>query len=562
MSEVLYRKWRPQSFSEVVGQDPVTRTLRNSISSGRLAHAYLFCGPRGTGKTTLGRLLAKASNCQAPVEGEPCNICESCTSFNEGRALDFVEQDAASHNSVDDIRQLRENVVLTPMSGGRKVYLLDEVHMLSTSAENALLKTLEEPPPHIVFVLATTEPHKVSPTIISRCQRFDLRRISNAAVVKRLAYICEQEGYTFDEASLDEVARSSGGSLRDAINGLEQVVTYYGQAPAYEQVQEALGLSVDARAGELVRLVLGGDLGGALGLISAVGDDGADMKQFCKQVAVFVRGLLLAKAGAGASLDLPKEMAAQVRTQAAGYNHGDIVRALKAFARADFRDDPQSSLPLELAVIELIAETPPGGSNAMATTGSAPARHVDQAPRQEREHAPAKAAEAPPKPEPQFSIPAAELDEVASTVASASFDTPQETPGDAEPAPARPVSSGTESALLDSVRQACRETDKTLSALLNGSCEVRSVEGDEVVLGFYHTFHLERAESEPNAGKLAGLFTQALGRPVKLRFEKAERAPREQSTASARGGHLVQAAKELGAKPVGDAQADEGGLDG
>ncbi len=184
MSEVLYRKWRPQRFSEVVGQDPVTRTLRNSVVSDRgLAHAYLFCGPRGTGKTTLGRLLAKVANCSVPADGEPCNECPSCIAFNEGRAMDFIEQDAASHNSVDDIRQLRENVVLTPMAGGRKVYLLDEAHMLSSGAKNALLKTLEEPPPHIIFVLATTEAHKLDATITSRCQRFDLRRIPMTAVV-------------------------------------------------------------------------------------------------------------------------------------------------------------------------------------------------------------------------------------------------------------------------------------------------------------------------------------------------------------------------------------------
>jgi DNA polymerase III subunit gamma/tau len=543
VSEVLYRKWRPQSFSEVVGQDAVTQTLRNSIVSGRLAHAYLFSGPRGTGKTTLGRLLAKAVNCTAPVDGEPCNACESCNAFNEGRALDFVEQDAASHNSVDDIRQLRENVILTPMSGGRKVYLLDEVHMLSTAADNALLKTLEEPPDHIIFVLATTEPHKVTPTIISRCQRFDLRRISNAAVITRLKHIAEAEGYTLDDASLEEIARSGGGSLRDAINGLEQVVTYYGTAPAYEQVQEALGLAMDSRAGDLAREVLAGNLGGALGLIAAVKADGTDMKQFCKQVTDFLRGLLLAKAGASESLDLPKEIAVEVKAQAASADHGAIVRALKAFGRADFRDDPQSSLPLELAVLELTpgVALPTERPVPAPTTAARPAATVPQP--------------SAPKAEPSLSIPAAELDEVASTVASTSFET-SEPPAEVAPAAvAARVTGGDNAGLLDQVRQACRETDKTLSALLNGSCDVTSVAEDHVVLGFYHTFHLERAESEPNSGRLAKLFSDALGRPVRIQFEHT---PRERSATPVRGGHLVEAAKELGARPVSNGSSGEG----
>ncbi|HET9476151.1 MAG TPA: DNA polymerase III subunit gamma/tau, partial [Dehalococcoidia bacterium] len=351
MSEVLYRKYRPQTFAEVVGQDAITRTLKNSVAGKKLAHAYLFCGPRGTGKTSLGRLLAKAANCAAPTEGEPCNTCDSCRAFIEGRAIDFVEQDAASHNSVDDIRQLRENVALTPMSGELKVYLLDEVHMLSKGAYNALLKTLEEPPPHIIFVLATTEPHKVEATIISRCQRFDLKRISSAGITKRLAQICEAEGFTLDQASLDEIARSASGSARDAINGLEQVVTYYGAAPTSDQVQEALGLTIDARSGQLAALALNGDLPGGLKLIATVRDDGVDMRQFAKQVVHYLRGLLLAGVGASDSLDLPAEMAAEVKAEAKTRERGQVVAALRTFGRLDtaFRDDPQSSLPLELA---------------------------------------------------------------------------------------------------------------------------------------------------------------------------------------------------------------------
>ncbi len=541
MSEVLYRKWRPQSFTEVVGQEPVTRTLRNSIASGRLAHAYLFCGPRGTGKTTLGRLLAKAVNCASPAEGEPCNACDSCRAFIEGRAIDFVEQDAASHNSVDDVRQLRENVVLTPMSGKRKVYLLDEVHMLSNAAENALLKTLEEPPPHITFVLATTEPHKVSATIISRCQRFDLRRIPLSSVVERLTFVCEQEGYEFDGQSLEEIARSSTGSLRDAINGLEQAVSYYGRSPTYEQVQAALGLSVDARSGQLARLALDGDLPGGLRLIGAVRDDGVDMRQFCKQVVNFLRGLLLVKTGAAEALDLPREMTAEIKKEAATRDRDQILSALRTFGRVDFRDDFQSSLPIELALVEMVSAVEAGArqnveAQAVAPKGAPEARVS--------------------KPEPQFSIPAAELDDVASTVASTSLGaTPEEPAGPFEEATSAREGGG----LLDQVRQICKETDKALAALLNGSCEVRSVSDDQVVLGFYHTFHLERAESEPNAGKLRELFSRALARPVRVVFEHAARS---RADVPVKGGHLVRAAKELGARFVSGPTADEGDQNG
>ncbi|HEY8766586.1 MAG TPA: DNA polymerase III subunit gamma/tau [Dehalococcoidia bacterium] len=552
MSEVLYRKWRPQSFSEVAGQDAVTRTLRNSVASGRLAHAYLFCGPRGTGKTTLGRLLAKAAGCAAPVDGEPCNECASCISFNEGRAFDFVEQDAASNNGVDDIRKLRERIISEPGEQRFKVWLLDEVHMLSVPAQNAFLKTLEEPPPRAIFVLCTTEAHKVSGTIISRCQRFDLKRIPMSAAQARLAFICEKEGLTLDAASLEEIARAATGSLRDGINALEQVVTYYGKSPTHEQVCEALGLSVDARSGQLARLALEGDLTGGLMLIAHVRDDGVDIKQFAKQVVKYLRGLLLAKAGASESLDLPQEMAAEVKADAARLTKGDIIRALQLFGRIDFREDAAASggsLPLELALVEFVSEA--SEPRAEPAIPAAALEKRESQPASAALRAAPRAAKPPVEPpviERAAAAPAAEppIPEV--------IPIPEPVPVEATASEPTPVAVSASDAapsgdLLERVRQSLKESEKQLSALLNGSCELKSSEGETVVLGFYHTFHLERIERGGYKGKLEEAFSIALGRKVTVVYEHS---PQERATGDKQrtGGHLVQAAREMGARAV------------
>jgi DNA polymerase-3 subunit gamma/tau len=560
VSEVLYRKWRPQSFSEVAGQDAVTRTLRNSVATGRLAHAYLFCGPRGTGKTTLGRLLAKAANCAAPEDGEPCNKCDSCLAFIEGRAMDFIEQDAASHNSVDDIRQLRENVILTPMAGERKVYLLDEVHMLTGAAQNALLKTLEEPPPHIIFVLATTESHKVSGTIVSRCQRFDLKRIPMPAAQGRLAFICEKEGLTLDAASLEEIARAATGSLRDGINALEQVVTYYGKSPTHEQVCEALGLSVDARSGQLARHALEGDLTGGLMLIAQVRDDGVDIKQFAKQVVKYLRGLLLAKAGASESLDLPQEMAEEVKAAAVLLPKGEIIRALQLFGRIDFREDAAASggsLPLELALVEFVSSATEPLEGPAPVAATAPPKREPQAPPTTPKPTP-KAAKPPveqpvieraaPAPAPPAEPPKASEPAVEPAMAEILVEAPAPEP--VATAPANVSASGASDDLLDRVRQSLKESEKQLSALLNGSCELKSSEGDSVVLGFFHTFHLERIERGGYKGKLEAAFSAVLGRKVTVVYEHSPQERPAGDKQQRTGGHLVQAAREMGARAV------------
>ncbi|MCB0122259.1 MAG: DNA polymerase III subunit gamma/tau, partial [Caldilineaceae bacterium] len=226
MAQALYRKWRSQTFDQVVGQEHVITTLRNALRDNRVAHAYLFAGPRGTGKTSIARILAKALNCTAPEGERPCDQCPTCVAITEGRMLDLIEIDAASNNSVDDIRDLRDKVNFRPSEGRFKVYIIDEVHMLSISAFNALLKTLEEPPPHARFMLATTEPHKIPATILSRCQRFDLRRIAVPEIVNHLHYIAKEEGFTAEDEALTAIARGAQGCMRDAISLLDQMLSY------------------------------------------------------------------------------------------------------------------------------------------------------------------------------------------------------------------------------------------------------------------------------------------------------------------------------------------------
>ena len=271
---MLYGKWRPQNFDEVVGQDQIVTTLKNALTTGQIAHAYLFSGPRGTGKTTMARILARAINCSNLQDGQPCNACAACVAIGNGTALDLIEMDAASNRGIDEIRDLREKIAYAPSDLKAKVYLLDEVHMLTKGAFNALLKTLEEPPPHAFFILATTELHDVPATVVSRCQRYDFRRVPLDAIVGRLALISREEGFSIPDDALQVIAKQARGGLRDAITLLEQVASQYGNAPTREDVLAALGLVHDERIAVMADAILDEDLGTALTIAREVADDG------------------------------------------------------------------------------------------------------------------------------------------------------------------------------------------------------------------------------------------------------------------------------------------------
>jgi len=531
------------------------RTLRNAVASRKVSHAYLFSGPRGTGKTSTGRLLAKAANCRDPQEGEPCNNCDSCVSFTEGRAMDLVELDAASNRGIDAIKDLRERVGFAPGSAEFKVYILDEAHMLTTEASNALLKTLEEPPPHVIFVLATTEPHKIPATIGSRCQRFDFRRIPLEAAVDRLAYVCDQEKITCPREALELIARSATGSMRDAINMLEQVVDYHGRELSVEAVQSGLGLTGDARSNDLARRVLKGDLGAGLALIASVRDDGLDLRQFQREVVSYLRQLLLVAAGADSVLSLTKEQAKEMKKVLEGVSKEEVVRALRAFGQVDVRADPLSSLPLEMALAECVLVRQAAEAKAQA----APPPVVER-----REAAPARAPTAAPAPAP---APVSD-DRIAARGPSRPKAPPAESPAlvtaavenagpseaDATPAvPVQPVVAALQAKWQD-VYQLARKINFKAGALLNSGCAITAIDASTVVFGFRH----EPLVDKMNSGE-GGAYLQALREAVQkvLGASYEVRCVYDPQASSGRaagggsgGGHLVQAARELGARVV------------
>lgn len=366
--QALYRKWRSRSFDELIGQPHVVQTLKNALDSGRIAHAYLFSGPRGTGKTSSARILAKAVNCLAPEGQRPCNECALCRSITNGSALDLIEIDAASNTQVDKVRDvIVEKINFAPSEARRKVYIIDEVHMLSNSAFNALLKTLEEPPPHAMFILATTDIHKVPATILSRCQRLDFRRIGVQEVADHLAWILEQEGVTADADVLELVARQGTGSMRDSQSLLDQLMAYGGNHLTMVHARAALGLASSESVQGLVEHILAHETSNALRLVGHLLDQGTDPRQFLVDVLDYLRSLLLTMAGGGQKLiDLPEEQYGRLRQQMRYINPPALMEVIRLFnqAGADLKLGLQAQLPIELAIVEAILKLQEQGITA------------------------------------------------------------------------------------------------------------------------------------------------------------------------------------------------------
>ena len=357
--QALYLKWRPLSFDDVVGQEHITRTIRNSIKTGRIRHAYLFSGPRGTGKTTSARLLAKAVNCRhEDPEKRPCNECACCNAVNEGRFLDLIEIDAASHTGVDDVRDLRDKIAFAPSEGRYKVYIIDEVHRFSGNAFDALLKTLEEPPDHALFVLATTEIDKVPATIKSRCLPFEFRRLSQREMVERLTLIAAEEGLDIEPAALELIAREGTGSARDSISLLDQIVADPGEKITLELAQRILGTASARAVRDLVDALLRQETAHALHIINQAIDSGSDPRQFGQQIVEHLRCVLLAQTASADLIDASADDQQLYAEQAQMISKSQLLRAVRAFNDAvnNYTGGWQPQLALELALIESLQE--------------------------------------------------------------------------------------------------------------------------------------------------------------------------------------------------------------
>ncbi len=353
--QVSARKHRPMTFAEVSGQPHVVRTLTNAIAAGRTAHAYLFSGMRGVGKTTMARILAKALNCEQGPTATPCLECVNCLEIGRGASFDVLEIDGASSNSVDDVREMRETIKTAPAHGRYRIYIIDEVHMLSTAAFNALLKTLEEPPPHVVFIFATTESHKIPSTILSRCQHFTFRRISRREIMETLKRIAQGEGIAIDDRSVSALARASDGSMRDALSLLDQAVAFGGTRVTGDDLMTLLGSFPRERLREVVAAVLDHDGARALRAVAAVQDRGCDLRQFCRGLVEHARDLMVAKLAADADdlIEAAPEELAEVKTDAARLSLDQAQELLRIFSQAEegLRPSQHPWYVLEMAVI-------------------------------------------------------------------------------------------------------------------------------------------------------------------------------------------------------------------
>ena len=548
--EVLYRKWRPPRFSDIVGQGAITQTLTQAVAHGRTAHAYLFCGPRGTGKTSTARVLAKSLNCamRPPTFGDPCGACDNCRAVDNGSFIDLIEVDAASNRGIDEIRDLREKVRFSPTIGKYKVYIIDEAHALTNDAFNAFLKTLEEPPPHSVFVLATTEADRLPATIVSRCQRFDFHRIAMQDMTERLAGIAAEEGVDVSPEALRLVGRASGGSLRDGANLLDQLITSFGARVSAEQARELLGAGGEERALALVKHLLAGATAQALEVINAVAGEGLDLRPLHRSTVDLLRAALLMKSGAAANLDLSTEAESQLSFIAQSVPLEQIMRALRLFGQVSLRFDQPSPLPLELAAVELsLAPEPP--APAAPAPAPPPASGPQPQPRGPAPPRPAGPAPQGPGPSP-YAPPAGQRPPPRGA--------PAERPAAVPYDPSAPVEQRLTALWPNILKSLSGVRGKFDIAALLRSSSSREVEGSTLVVRFQHQSNSERLTRDLEDPRCRMAVERALEEALGERFAVAvasNGAPAANARASESAGHLVQAARDFGGQVVAEGYA-------
>lgn len=492
-AQALYRRWRPQTFAEVIGQEHVTRTLQNALADGRVSHAYLFAGPRGTGKTSVARILAKAVNCTSDGAEKPCNQCPICISLTEGRSLDLIEIDAASNRGIDEIRDLREKVHFAPSEGRYKIYIVDEAHMLTNEAFNALLKTLEEPPSHVIFIFATTQPYKVPLTILSRCQRFDFRRISTKLILERLDYIAEQEKIQVEEAALALIAKKAEGSLRDGQSLLDQVISYGGKKITEDEVSKALGLASRDLFFQLVQATRVRDSRKGLDLVATVEEQGWDIEEFVDGLLDHLRHLLLAKSVPESPelMDLSHADQKRYREQGANLQVEDLLRMMATVSETEdaLRYSTRPRFLLEMMVVKLakmdttvqLQELVQGLNRLLGKGGAAESQRG--------------------KPQQMA----------------------QEEPGTSQPAHHRPESKEQDQDLWGRVLNQVSEKKPYLAASLQQG-QLAGLEDQSLTITFPMScnFLLERAQQQKNREVIEGEASRILGKDVRVRFTMAD----------------------------------------
>ncbi len=522
MNQALYRKWRPRKWQDVFGQSHITQTLQNAIQSGRLVHAYLFAGPRGTGKTSMARLLAKAVNCLDPdPANRPCNHCEICNAINEGRFLDLIEIDAASNTSVDDVRDLRDKIKFSPSMGKYKVYIIDEVHMLSMSAFNALLKTLEEPPEHAIFVLATTEIHKIPATVLSRCQRHEFRRISVQDIVQQLEMIAAGENMQIDPAALTLVARQSTGAMRDAISLLDQLASS-GEKVTVEYASNILGTATNQSVIQLVEDILQQNTVAGLEHLHTALDTGIDPRQYARQIVDYLRNILLFKMGSPLGEDLTADTRTQVEKHARLFEKKHLLFCIQRYnaLAVDVRGNWQPGLGLELAFAETCktgdeADEAPYQSPSQPSSYQPSIQSHPVAPRQDApESRPLR--EQPQEPPAHPGEPSKAKTETRPAAVQ-----PRQTVQAEEPVRQTGASLDEKSVFRklrdgwDEIRRQTRKVSPQVEGLVN-SCKVAGVVEHTIQLGCNSEFVKSKLETKENLAIIEPIISRFLGEQVEV----------------------------------------------